>query len=142
MTKKPFDVNERDRLRFAYLKAIYNKEQKEKTSLGTIVSMHMKETADAVHITEVQAERIMLDLENAGFIQLLGGLFCGLTDMGRETVENELHEQHRSWHDRLREKLGSPTVMGGLAGLITSLLVNVLAASDMPWWLKLLLGKK
>ena len=39
MATRPFDVKERDRLRFAYLKALYDKEQSEKNSVGTILTM-------------------------------------------------------------------------------------------------------
>jgi hypothetical protein len=142
MAKKPFDVNERDRLRFAYLRALYDKEQNEKTSLGLIIAIELDEVMKSLSITEVQAERITTDLESLGLIQAMGGMAYSLTDEGREAIENHLHEQHRPLHDKLREKLWSPAVIGGLAGFITSLLVNVLAASDMPWWLKLLLRKK
>lgn len=93
-------------------------------------------------ISEVQAERIAADLEAQGLIQAMGGMAYSLTDQGREVVEDHLHDLHRPLHERLREKLWSPAVVGGAAGFITSLLVNVLAASDMPWWLKLLLAKK
>ena len=142
MAKKPFDVKERERLRFAYLKALYEKEQSEKTSLGTIIAMDMTEAVTLLQITEVQFERVITDLESAGLIQATGGLFYSLTELGREMIENHLHELHRPWHHKLRENLGSPAIVGGLAGFITSLIVNVLSASDMPWWVKLLLGKK
>jgi len=51
-------------------------------------------------------------------------------------VEQVLHEESRPWYAKLKEKLKSPTVAGGMAGIVTSLLTNALTAPDMPWWLE------
>jgi hypothetical protein len=64
-----------------------------------------------------------------------------LTEQGRDHIQNHLHEQHRPWHEKLGEKIQSPALIGGIAGIVTSLIVNVLSASDMPWWVKLLLER-
>jgi hypothetical protein len=142
MTTKPFDVKERDRARFAYLKALYDTENREKTDLGTIIMISLEDALTTTGLTALQAERAIADLENAGLIQAMGGMHYALTDYGREQVENHLSEEHRPWHDKIRAKLGSPAIVGGVAGFIASLVVNLLSASDMPWWLKLLMGKK
>jgi DNA-binding PadR family transcriptional regulator len=142
MAKQPFDMIERDRLRLAYLKALYDKEQSEKTSIGLIIAIELEEVMTILKISELQADRITSDLEAHGLIQGMGGMAYSLTDQGREVVEDHLHELHRPWHDKLKERISSPAVVGGAAGFLTSLLMNMLAASDMPWWLKLILGKK
>jgi DNA-binding MarR family transcriptional regulator len=142
MAKQPFDVNELERIQTAYLKALYEKERAEKSSIGAIIGMNMGEAATALSISKLQVDRAVTDLEAEGLINAMGGTSYSLTVDGRNRIEWHLHETHRPWYKKLREKLGSPAVIGGVAGFITSMLVNVLAASDMPWWLKLLLGKK
>ena len=142
MAKTPFDVNERDRLRAAYLKALYEQEQREKVNVGTILCTHMAEAARTLGITELKIERITTDLENAGLIRAMGGMRYALTDLGRGMIEDHLHEEHRPWHDKMKEKAASPAVVGGIAGFIAALIVSLLAASDIPWWVKLMIGKK
>ena len=57
-------------------------------------------------------------------------------------IEDHLHEASRPWHDKMKEKAVSPAFTGGVAGLVAAIIIALLTASDFPWWVKLLLGKK
>ena len=72
MAKQPFDVRERDRLRTAYLKALYEQEDREKVNVGSIICMGMAEAASMLGITDLQVERTT-DSEAAGLITAMGG---------------------------------------------------------------------
>jgi CTP-dependent riboflavin kinase len=132
---KPFDVKERERLRIGFLKVIYEKELRERTEAGTIIDMTVPEIAKILGVSESQSDRISSDLESQGRIQSAGGDHVALTEYGREYVEDYLHELYRGWFEKMKDRLASPAIVGGIAGFITSLVVNVLSASDMPWWL-------
>ena len=98
MTNTPVDIKRRDKLRFGFLKAIYDLEQKEQKP-GMILSIDFKEAIAALGCTEQEAFRIATDLEEAGLIRAMGGTNHALTTEGREYIENHLHEVGRPWHE-------------------------------------------
>lgn len=152
MAKNPFDVEERERLRFAYLKALYDKEQREQTSPGVIIRMDLAEVVNILGITETQAGRIMTALESEGLIAFMGGTLCSLSEVGREMVEDQLYDEsalgkRRKIVGAIKEKAieGASSLASKAIGGIAIYLAGVLSGYYGPLianWLKGLFGIK
>lgn len=148
------DVEKHEEKKMQFLGALYDIAQDHIKNQGDVhdpvkVREFRAVIAQRAGLADGESQRIGAELARQDLVETTRDLspdpekgeLYSLTQYGLEAIENHLHEKHRPWHDRLRENLGSPAIIGGLAGLITSLLVNVLSASDMPWWLKLLLAR-
>jgi hypothetical protein len=137
-----FDHNRYRRMKLDFLKLLYRMELKNQEEGKLVITTgDWRELGNKVGASEAIAHRIVSDLSTQNFIELPGGRSCNLTKNGRDFIESQLHEESLSWIDRSRRKLNSPAIVGGIAGGVVSLIVSILTASDVPWWVKMIMER-
>jgi len=92
--------------------------------------------------SEAQGYGIAQELFDLGLVEPMGGPHYRLTIQGKSYIGRLIHERDQPLPSRLWGWMSSPAVAGGVAGLVASIIVAVLSASEAPWWIKWLFGRK